>query len=114
SSILTVASSIFTTRGYSSMPSGYTERMATTIEELSDSEKMALFQRMVQAGAISAGVRSGDFRQAMTAVEVAGTVTLDDLAEDRICVAAAAHQLVDYYFPTAEGERVPQPSWLRS
>jgi len=51
--------------------------------------------------------------KAMTTVEVAGTVTLEDLAEERIDVAAAAHRLVQYYFRAEGEESVPRPSWLQ-
>jgi hypothetical protein len=86
--------------------------MATTIEELSDHDKMALFQHMIQAGAIAGGVLTGSMGDAMSAVEMAGTVTLDDLKEAHIDVAAAAHQLIQWSFQAAGEDRVPRPSWL--
>lgn len=80
-----------------------------TIVELTENEKMDLFRRMVQTGAMVASLVAGqDDRvgKAMCAVEVAGTVEFKDIREG-VSPVAAAHQLVDHCLKGAA-----KPDWL--
>ena len=86
--------------------------MPTTIDKLPDAQKMDLFRAMVQTGAIvAAGVPGLDnddaVNKAMDAVELAATVTLDDLQAADVSPAAAAFGLIQWYWRGAD-----RPEWL--
>ncbi len=86
--------------------------MPTTIDQLPDVQKLDLFRAMVQTGAIVAacapGPENGDpVNNAMEAVEMAATITLDDLREAGVDPAAAAYGLIYWHCGRAE-----KPEWL--
>lgn len=86
--------------------------MPTTIDKLPDVQKMDLFRAMVQTGAIvAAGVPGLDnddaVNKAMDAVEMAATITLDDLQAADVSPAAAAYGLIYWHCGRAD-----KPEWL--
>jgi hypothetical protein len=86
--------------------------MPTTIDELPDAQKIDLFRAMVQTGAIvAAGLPGPDnddpVNKAMAAVEMAATITLEDLLIAGVDPAAAAYGLFYWHFGRAD-----KPEWL--
>ena len=58
------------------------------------------------------GVRTENYGKAMTLVDIAASVTLEDLQAARIDVAAAAHQLVNWYLDEHKPKKLEKPGWL--
>ena len=86
--------------------------MPTTIDQLPDVQKIDLFRAMVQTGAIVAACvlrpESGDpVNQAMEVIEMAATITLEDLQAADVSPAAAAFALIEWHWRGAD-----RPEWL--